>query len=613
MNILNPLALLFGLLFVPIILLYLLRLQRREQPVSSTMLWKQAALDREANTLWQRLRRNLLLYLQLATLALFIFALVRPYLNIGGGLNGRLIVLLDASASMQATDVAPTRFDAALVEVRRLIDGLSEGDEMLLVQVDGSPRGLSGISNNRDELLSALALARPGLAAANWSAAIPLATAASNGNTTIVVISDGANADDLKLLGRATQYVPIGASGDNVAIGSVTLRRTQGGQAAFVRVNNNSQSDDEVMISVGDGQQVFDTRSLKIPAGQTAAFTVPQLPAGITSVRASIDKASHNTLVLDDVVHAVGANTSLRRALLVTRGNRFLEQALGALPNLQLTRAISLSAASGDRPYDVYILDSAYALPGEFPAGANVLVIGTTEIFTSSGLFTDTQFVKAENHPALSNVTWRAVNVQQAESLVAPTWLQPLVEARGGTLLWAGSNPGAGTGGGLNRVMVMPFELRRSDLPLQLAFPILLANSIDWLAPPQGLSVPASVNPGEVVGLPTGARITTPDGAVSTSDGRGFAATQSLGVYKVSLGELEGRFAVNFINSRESDVTPNPSLLIASGVAARVASGGGQTGQREIWPYVAAVSLILLLIEWWIYQRGVPSLRRKVQ
>ncbi len=161
--------------------------------------------------------------------------------------------------------------------------------------------------------------------------------------------------------------------------------------------------------------------------------------------------------------------------------------------------------------------------------------------------------------------------------------------------------------------MVMPFELRRSDLPLQLAFPILLANSIDWLAPPQGLSVPASVNPGEVVGLPTGARITTPDGAVSTSDGRGFAATQSLGVYKVSLGELEGRFAVNFINSRESDVTPNPSLLIASGVAARVASGGGQTGQREIWPYVAAVSLILLLIEWWIYQRGVPSLRRKVQ
>ena len=65
MNILNPVALLAGLLAIPIILLYLLRLQRREQSVSSTMLWQQVILDREANTLWQKLRRNLLLLLQL--------------------------------------------------------------------------------------------------------------------------------------------------------------------------------------------------------------------------------------------------------------------------------------------------------------------------------------------------------------------------------------------------------------------------------------------------------------------------------------------------------------------------------------------------------------------
>ena len=82
MNILNPLALLFALLAVPIVLLYLLRLQRREQNVSSTLLWRQSTLDREANALWQKLRPNILLFLQLLTLLFLVFALIRPYINL---------------------------------------------------------------------------------------------------------------------------------------------------------------------------------------------------------------------------------------------------------------------------------------------------------------------------------------------------------------------------------------------------------------------------------------------------------------------------------------------------------------------------------------------------
>src|SRR5512133_3653723 len=98
MSLVTPLALLFALLAIPIVLLYLLRLQRREQPVSSTLLWRQVTLDREANTLWQKLRRNLLMVLQLLTLAFLVFALVRPFLFVPSTLSGRLVVLLDASA-----------------------------------------------------------------------------------------------------------------------------------------------------------------------------------------------------------------------------------------------------------------------------------------------------------------------------------------------------------------------------------------------------------------------------------------------------------------------------------------------------------------------------------
>ena len=64
MSFLTPLGLIGGLLAIPIILLYMLRLRRREVTISSTFLWRQVLQDREANSPWQRLRRNLLLLLQ---------------------------------------------------------------------------------------------------------------------------------------------------------------------------------------------------------------------------------------------------------------------------------------------------------------------------------------------------------------------------------------------------------------------------------------------------------------------------------------------------------------------------------------------------------------------
>ncbi|MBL8165950.1 MAG: BatA domain-containing protein, partial [Anaerolineae bacterium] len=82
MSFLTPLALLGALLAIPIILLYMLRLRRREVVVSSTFLWQQIVRDNEANTPWQRLRRNLLLLLQLIILALLVLALARPFITV---------------------------------------------------------------------------------------------------------------------------------------------------------------------------------------------------------------------------------------------------------------------------------------------------------------------------------------------------------------------------------------------------------------------------------------------------------------------------------------------------------------------------------------------------
>ena len=80
MRFLNPDGFLAVLLAIPILLLYVLRLHRRNVRVPSILLWEAVLADRHANRPWQKLRRTWLLLLQLLVLLALIFGLVRPAL-----------------------------------------------------------------------------------------------------------------------------------------------------------------------------------------------------------------------------------------------------------------------------------------------------------------------------------------------------------------------------------------------------------------------------------------------------------------------------------------------------------------------------------------------------
>ncbi len=602
MDVLNPLAFWFALLAVPLVLLYLLRLRRRAQPVSSTLLWRRAILDREANTLWQRLRRNVLLLLQLATLAFLVFALARPYVSAPGGPSRQIIVLLDASASMQATDVRPSRFEAARTQVRALIETLGMNDRMTLIAVDGTPRALGALSNDKVQLRAALDALRPSLSAANWGAAIALAAAVGAGDeeSTTFIFSDGANADDLALLPGAARFVPIGESGDNLALSTLALRRARDGLAALVRVTNHGLRDEQALVAVRAEAALIDARTLDVPAGGAVEWTVGDIPSTARWIQAEIKEARYNLLAADDVAYAVNAANVARRALLITPGNLFLEQALAALPGLRTTRAAALPPEI--KGYDLYVLDGVSAT---LPAGANALLIGAQGVFTPTAIFSDTVYVRTAPHPIARDLDWRTVSVRDAYRLAAPDWLRPVVEGQGGPLVLAGESPD----GALGRVVALAFDLRRSDLPLQIAFPILIANSVAWLAPPQGLDIPLSVQPGEVVALPAGTRVTLPSGETVTLGTQGFAQTEQPGVYAFEAGQVRGAFAVNFFNVAESRIAPNPNLT--AGQSSPAPAAEAQVAQREFWHILAALALALLVIEWWVYQRGLPTLGRR--
>ena len=233
MSFLAPLGLLFGLLALPVLALYMLRLRRKDALVSSTMLWHALLRDRQANTPWQKLRRNILLLVQLLLLALLVLALARPAIPTPLIASGSIVVLLDASASMSATDAAPTRFAAARLETQKLLQGLSDQAVLAVILVDHQPRLLAqargSATAERQAALQALEQAQPSATGADWKTACALAAAtAANWQTpatTFVIISDGGLPPALPALPGKVRYLPVGESDHNLAISALSLRQ----------------------------------------------------------------------------------------------------------------------------------------------------------------------------------------------------------------------------------------------------------------------------------------------------------------------------------------------------------------------------------------------------
>src|SRR5689334_23936554 len=105
MNFLAPFAFFFAASIPVVVVFYLLKRKRVVRLVSSTLLWQKYLSDTQASAPFQKLRKNWLLFLQILLLALAVFALTRPYFVTRAKPAELRVVILDGSASMQATDV----------------------------------------------------------------------------------------------------------------------------------------------------------------------------------------------------------------------------------------------------------------------------------------------------------------------------------------------------------------------------------------------------------------------------------------------------------------------------------------------------------------------------
>jgi hypothetical protein len=594
-----------------LVALYLLKLRRRRLEVPFAELWRRVLSETQTTALWKKLRRIISLVVQLILLLLILTAILDPRLS--ASKHGRSIaIVVDTSASMQATDGGSggkTRLQAAQDEARRLVRSLAGDDEAMIVAMDARPAPRGGFTRDDRALLANIDTLAAGDTSADLLRALRLAGDALRGRAqpTLVLIGDGAwqksDLDDgtraLGGLGPSgaaggaersetidLRYLPIGRSSDNVGITAFAVRRYQANQTAYevlVEVQSFRAQPSTVTLQLVQDGEVVETQKLALGAGE------------------------HDALSRDDVAFAVLPAKRKQKVLLVTAGDLFLEGALLLDENLDVDKLPPSGwNAAATAKYDAVVLDG---FTPAMPPRTHALYLdphGAASPFALRGtvdapVVTET----AAQHPLMRWVALKDLNIARASTFalapgdvaVASSFKQPIFVAR--------NRDG-------RKTVALGFELRRSDLPLRVAFPILLINALDWFAGADtGLVASYATGRPWHVPVPAGATelwVRTPDGTRTRApvhDARASYVAAHAGFYTLeSAGAPDRLVAVNLANAEESNIAPRRQLS-ALGRPLSVPEVGRIGVRRELWGYLIFAALLLALIEWWTYNRRV--------
>ena len=617
MSFLSPLAFAVLGIAAPLVLLYFLKVRRREHRVSSLMLWGAELRDREASAFFQRLQRDPLLILQLLALVALAVALARPIVTVTGEGARKVVVVLDTSASMKARDVSPSRFEAARADALSFVRRLGEGAEIMVIESGVQPHVTAALGRDRDRALSAIHAARARDLPQRLPEALRTARAlvGADPRAEIHVFTDGAFT-----LGEAPEtsdprirWVGVGRRGYNVGIVSLAIRKTYYGTfgyQAFVSLVNHSPEAQTFDFALAIDGQAIAEKSLTLEPNVRRSIVLPFAHQGGGTVTAKINVS--DDLATDNVAYAVIPPPKKIAVTLVSPGNLFLEKVLRTDPTVALEVKTPEQYQGGMGDADVVVLDSSTPPkvgPGRFvfvntvPPDVPLEVLGRIE--------GPTVMDWDRAHPVMRHVEFAKVAIQDAMRVRPLAAGRALVEAVGGPLLYALEEPD-------RKAVFIGFDLFKTDFPLRVAFPLILSNTLRWLHPAALEQSSLQLAAGQPMLLPvahgiSSATVNTPSGrAVKALVTRGvvsFTDTDEVGVYTLSTARGDLKLAVNLGDGDESDVTPHP---LPAPPPTTAAASPPVPIQRELWPLFVLIAASLLALEGVLYWRRQTGGRLRV-
>ncbi len=643
-----------AIIIPPLVLLYFLKLRRRTQPIASTLLWKRSVEDLRANTPFQKLRRNLLLLLQLLALVLLALAVMQPQIQAGRRSGGKNIFLIDNSGSMSAEDGGEgrTRLEEGKRRARELIEEIygrglfsqSAGQTMVIVFSDRA-EVVAPFTDSRPQLLAAIDRIQPTHGGTRIGDALTLARAYTTNvdpeaagqigePAALELFSDGRIQDlaDQVLRGESLTYHPVGSpDADNVAFTAISIERPYDRPTAvevFAAIANFNEQPvtADIQLSVDGTAQAIEeieigaaerdpASGLLVPRRQDVLFRPFELPGGAVIEVANLRA---DALAADNAVRLVVPPPRRLAVALVGSSGFLLKTVLEGIGLIQSLESLEPSeferrAQQGDLDrYDVIIFDN-YAPPvGLMPPG-RYLAFGATpplEGLNDYGEGKGQLVLDVDDESAL----FRFVNLEQLFisrfRLVQPAeGVRVLAEGSAGPVVVAVER-------GATQAVCVTFDPLDSNWPFQRGFVTFIVNAVDYLGHAGEAASQGSLSPGEALTalLPAGAdqvKLLVPGSAgaidVPAADPAAWSwgPIRLSGVYTLtwrSGGEDQVRlFAVNPPGDPEGDIRTAEKILARETDVAVAAAGGRD--YMPLWPWAVGLCLAVMMLEWWVYHR----------
>ena len=639
----------------PLLALYILRLRRPKRRVASTLLWTRQVEDLRANSLFQRMRVSWLLLLQIIAVALVALALAQPQADLGIVESGRVVLLIDRSASMGVEDAdGRSRLDAAKREAHERVDALfgagffSQAPEVMVVAIAREATVLSPFStiaarahdaidaieatDETTTLAEALDVARSFMEVPNPDKQ----GAPQESGVTLELWSDGRIADVDRCVvkaGESLRYHPMGSpTARNAGVAGAGVSRLAGNPdevAVFARIMNWDEaplhSDVELWVDgtlravLPQGVDVpaageDPSRKTWLPGEIRVSFpSVTVKPDGIVEVRlvAVDDQPADNRMAM------VAAPAAAARVLLVGASS-IVRGVVEALPvkSVDAVSAEEFTTRVATQPswvdaFDVIVLDGAS--PSSLPP-SRYLVLGGTVPFEGLNPYGDKSDVSMRSvqtaHPLMRFVNLDELGVARAVAYSPASDVETVVEGSDGPLVMT-----LARGGG--QAVVVAFNPLDSNWPFQRGFVNFMANAVEFLAASGREAALPTIMPGDTqpIRLPSGVRsieLVSPSGrtqelAVTDPAQAVVGPLRQAGVWTARWtegGEQRVRpIAVALQDPREGRIGALESL--AFGLETVRGVKGGESGRSALWPWLLLAALAVLTLEWLVYLRKV--------
>lgn len=590
--------------FIPlaslIVVMYLLRMRRQDIKVPAVFLWPERTEEIRANSLFQKLRFNWLMILQLLIAAFLCFAFAQPQVRQEGLLGETTVIVIDTSASMRATDVSPSRFEAALDLVRAAINTSKPTDRFALIEAGAIPKVAFSLSNDPAKQRDALNRIQVTDEEGNMGEALRLASAlvSSLDSARILVISDGCfpKVENFSPGKASVVYKSIGSRQENIAITALGSAKTNRGNEVFCGIKNFGLNRADFNIEILADNKLIYTTKVTIQSQKSAGVSC-LAPASSKLLLARID--AKDLLLADNQLYAsADPNTSIS-TLLVSKGNPFLERALLLDPRITLDRAEALPVSEKGpvSKFDLIIFDG---IKPDVVNSRGVVSFGQSSESSgaiSSGPVDSPKVNDIKPSPLTKGVNFNATYIERAFRLKPTGGSKTIVDSNQGPILIADD--------GETKRIAVSFSTLESDFPLQVGFPIFIANVIDFVAK-EGVGSDIVTKAGSTFAFrsQSDVSISGPNGtrqSVQSKDGQAIWRNIAFaGKYVAKVNGKETTVFANLRSDTESNIAVKPDLVLGAGTVKAI-----QTPFRlqDYWRIFVMICLGLLAFEWWVYSR----------